>query len=720
MTESLEIEAPKFGRITDVDEFLRLSREEYSDDFELDKIDREEAESDNSFAYSTDASKSQWDPKKKKAREDKFRPVLQFNRIPIYLQHVCNAGRQNKPAVKITAGDKGQPETAEMLESRIRQVIYECNGDIARDTAREQQVSSGRGFIRITTEEIPGKKGKQRVIVEPILNQFSVIFGPHRQYDCSDAERCWVVTPITKAEHKRLYGDKSLLNQMDFAQPPGAGAGAWVNIGKNGEMVQIAEKFVKNMETGEVWRYVINGVEILEEGQALTDDIGIVPQWGAARVQEGIQRNLSLHNAGKDWQRLINLYASNIAENIGKQPKDRYTAALGSIPANMEDDWSGDDPKGVKYYRRYDDNQRDLGIPEIERWEPPIQALGEGLAQATDGLKSSMGIFDASLGERSNETSGVAINRRKVEGETTNFHFPDNEMRTWKRAAQIIIKLLSVLDKPGSIVTVRHYDGKTEQVPIGAPYQSPKTGRVIQHVLTDGDYHVEVEPGTSYANAKEQAEEAQEKLISACPELMFSGVGVNWLRNSARPGADEDAEALERYIQMKTPGLIPPKDQEPVSPQAQAQIQGLTQQLQKAHAFAQSLHEQLQTKAVETQGRVQIQQNSDAVKLEIAKLETQGRIQLQQLQEETKRILGGATLDLKKADAKFDAQMGIIDSKVDRAHELHMKLVDQAHADSTQQAAQAHASDTQGQDQQFQAAQAQQAQDAAAQQPEGE
>jgi hypothetical protein len=693
-------EDTKPSRVKDVAAFLQKCREEYAEDARRDRIDREEAQEDNDFANSPDKSKGQWSKKAREDREAAGRPVLQFNRIPTYLQHIANAGRQNKPGIKITAGDNGTPETAEMLEARIRFIEYDSDASTVYDTARDQQVASGRGFIRILTEETEG--GKQVARLARIENQFSVIWGPHRKYDASDADRCWVTTRISKAEHKRRFGTKSVLNQEDFAAF--TGDEDWNNLGPDNEMVQIAEYFTKEYAedgTCTACCYVINGREILEEGEFVVDDIPIVPQWGREAVVDGVTRHFSLHNPGKDWQRLINLYGSNIAEMIAAAPKDRFEAPIGSIPKNLEDAYGSNSPKSIRYYNQYDpDTGKPLNKPEKGTNEPDIQAVSVGLQQAIEGLKASMGIYDASMGQRSNETSGIAINRRKVEGEVTNYHFPGNEERTRKRVGQILIKMISVLDTPGSKVPIRHENGKTEIVPIGKEYEHPRTKKLITHVLTDADYAVEVESGPSYPNAMEQKQEAEQALIQAAPELLFTEVGVNMLRNSGRPGANEDADALERYINFKTPGLIPNKDEQPIPPQVSQQMQMVQQKLKTTEAFAQSLHEQIQTKHVEQQGKIELQQSADATKLEIAKM-----------QEETKRVLGLAKIQSDEALAKLEAELGIVDKKVDTAHEAGMQgrqqqAAEHAHADASQATDLAHASASQGAQQEQEAAQA--------------
>lgn len=713
--------AEKGKRTADVDKWLSEAREQYELDASRDRQDRDKSRKDYNFAYCSDESNGQWREEALKARVAAGEPIVQWNRIPTYIQHVQNTLRQNRPGVKISAGDEGVDETAEYLESRIRQTEYECEAESAYEMCSDHAVSCGRGSLRVTTEFIPGTF-RQRPIIKRIPDQFSVIWGPHNEYDCSDATRCWVVSQITKDEHRRRFGKKSLLNRTDFATNDPALL-AWVNVGKTTDMIQIAEKFEKKCEKQLLWklkngkgipapktdeeiaevmaaadlleidddgkpvtreddvytvtRYVINGAEILEQGEAVTDDIGIVPQWGTEAILDGVQVHYGLTHNAKSPQRIINLNVSNIVQAIATAPKIRWKAAVGSIPANLMGGWSSNSPQAVAYYKRFDEQERDLGMPIQENSEAPIQALSQSLQQAVEGLKSSMGIYDASMGQRSNETSGVALDKRKSEGELTNFHFAVNEAKTRKRVVQILIKMIARLDEPGRSYPVRTPQGKTMMVPVGVPYTDPKSQNEITHDLTECDYGVHIEMGPSGTSAKELDAERESQLITAQPELMWV-LGPDWIRKSGRPGADEEADILERYINIKTPGLFQDrnKESEKIPQAAQQQIQQLSQKLQTTEAFAQSLHEQQQAKLPEMQQKMQAAQMEDATK----------RYSVDE-QEKTKRTLGLAAIDSKEGLAKFENELQIVHSKLDRSHELMMKLLDQKHqADQASQA----------------------------------
>ncbi len=630
------------SKVKDTVAFLDEARQRYQFGLDADYVDRNEAELDNKFANASDLDKAQWDEIPLRSRRDNHRPVLQWNRIPTYVQQVANDGRQNKPAIKITQGDKGVKETAEFFQGRIRQIEYESSADIAYDTASDQQITSGRGFIRITTEWIPGTM-RQRICIERLENQFSVVLDPAaKKYDRSDAEWCFVVTRISKAEHIRRYGEESIVASLDFTSQDNEWP-EWIGVGEKADMIQIAEYWVKEYkkrmlcalkdgttawkdslseadyraqvalddrakpiereeQDATVCRYVINGAEILEEGDWLGTTIPIVPVWGREAVVQGIRRTYSLIRQAKDPQRGLNLLVSNLMEQLAEMPKTPWQAPLGSIAENHMPDYrdAGHVPKAILFYKQWDEQGRELSRPDRIIAEPPIQAIVVGIREHIDAIKAAMGIYDASLGARSNETTGVAIDQRRKSAEIVNFHFPDNQDRSRKRVGEILIELIPQLDKPGMRVPIRTEDGKTELVPIGQPYVHPKSGKEVVHVLTDGDYGIVVETGPSFASARKEENAHLQELVKAAPELI-TVIGDQVIRTSDFPGSDEIADRLENWIKAKNPGIIR-EDQEgqPQIPQeVQQKMMQMQQELAQTQAFAQSLHEKLETKQPE-------------------------------------------------------------------------------------------------------------------------
>lgn len=651
------------------DDFLQLARERYDFGRTADAADREEAENDNRFANASDKDLGQWDDVAKRQRKRAKRPCLQWNRIPVYVQQVDNDGRQNKPRILVAPGDGGQQHTAEYLQARIRHIEYEANVDTAKDCARSQQITSGRGALRVSTEYIPGTFD-QRILVDRIENQFSVVWDPASiAYDRSDADWCFVISLISADAHKRKYGKESLVNRLDFAEAIKL-APEWIGVGDNGEMVQVAEYYVKEYRTrtlcllgstglpawkdeiagqydelkakgliiqerpdqcATVKQYIINGAEILDETEWIGSTIPIVPFWGREATVDGKRRTYSLTRNAQGPQKLLNVYVSNLAEMLGKMPKNNWKAAVGSIPAQFEKDYANpNSPGAILYFQLYDSQNRQLPPPEQLYQEPPIQAIVLGINQCIDGIKAAMGIFDASLGARSNETTGIAIERRQKEADVTNYHFADNEARSNKYLGEILVEIIPKVDRSGGQYPIRTEDGKTHLVPIGAPHKDWKTGQTVIHDLKRGQYNITVSSGPSYDSQRREMYDRDATLVQAQPELIWA-IGPQMFRADDTAGAEERADALERYINLKFPGLIPPKDQQgqEIPPQVQQQVVGLQQEVQKAHAFAQSLHEQLATKQPELAAQIRMKEMELAFKRE--ELAEKSRVELAKL-----------------------------------------------------------------------------------------
>jgi hypothetical protein len=654
--------------------FIEKARKRYEAARQDDELDRREAEDDVRFAYAEDSNLGQWDEKAKRAR--RRRPTIQWNRIPTYTQQVVNNGRQNKPAIKITALQGGIPETATMFADRIRQIEYDSDADTAKDTCREQQVTSARAFIRVGLEKIPGKE-EQRITIEAIPNQFSVVFGGNPQkYTCSDADCCFVISYITQDEHKRLYGEDSIVSQLDFAtMGPNNPAPSWVGVGKDGRLIQVAEYWLKEYDSEDpekytITQYIINGVEILDKTPWIGSTIPIVPVWGKQAVVEGKIRTFSLIRNAKSPQRLVNLAVSNIVEKLGQMAKTPYKVPVGGIPIGNERDWQTVNNTELAFvlFNAYDEDGKPLPPPDRVDYEPPIAGLIELLNFSIDGMKAAMGIYDAALGNKSNEQSGIAQQERKEQSDVSNYHFPSNEARSNKYLGEILVDLIPKIDRPGSIVPVRAFDGKTSLVPIGTPTKDPKTGNMITHDLLNGQYGVAVSTGPTFDAARDEENDRLEHIIEAAPE-MLGVIGDLAFRTENTPNAQEIADRVERWINIKTPGLIQQGQDGAVDTQnLQVQLQQAQAQLQKVNGFAQSLHQQIETKAPQ----LAVEQAKNEADIALRKY-------ICDEQEKTKRTLGLATVDAGAAIQKLEAELGILKTKMQVLADAHSQASQQAH-----------------------------------------
>jgi hypothetical protein len=81
------------------------------------------------------------------------RPCLTINKLPQHVRQVTNEQRQNRPAGKvIPADDKGDVEIAEIFNGMIRHFEFLSDADVASDSACDNPVTFGEGYLRILTE----------------------------------------------------------------------------------------------------------------------------------------------------------------------------------------------------------------------------------------------------------------------------------------------------------------------------------------------------------------------------------------------------------------------------------------------------------------------------------------------------------------------------------------------------------------------------------------
>src|SRR5947209_14844717 len=185
----------------DLHEFMSTARERWTMGRSADSEDREKAEEDARFEAG-----DQWPEAERQRRKESNRPCMIENKLPVFVAQVVNDGRQNKPAIRCTPLDNGTPETAEFFQGRIRYIEYESDADIAQDEARRDQVVSGRGHFRVTTEYKPGSFDQQILIKH--FPKTAVVWDPYaKEYDRSDANWCFVSAGvIPKDEFERRYG----------------------------------------------------------------------------------------------------------------------------------------------------------------------------------------------------------------------------------------------------------------------------------------------------------------------------------------------------------------------------------------------------------------------------------------------------------------------------------------------------------------------------------
>ncbi len=595
----------------------------------------EEAEGENRLIALEDIKFSrlgeQWPENIRQQREREFRPCLTINKMPAFIRQVVNDARQNKPQIKVHPVDSNaDPKTAEVINGLIRNIEYTSNADVAYDTAIEASVSGGFGYWRIGMDYAYDDVFDMDVTIERIANQFSVYGDPASQAaDSSDWNNAFIVERMSRDEYKRRYGSKkNAANEevcIDFESDAwGEGwiddefvlvAEWWSREETEHEIVQLDDGNVYSKEqletdpdlievgvlidagvvkvlgtrmakTFKVKQVIMSGADVLEKRDWPGCYIPIVPVYGDEIVVEGKRYFRSLIHNAMDAQRMYNYWRTTATELVALAPKVPWIGRKGTFDSDAQR-WNTANSQSHAYL------EYDSEAPQRQPLDtgPAAGALQESL-NASDDMKAIIGIYDASLGARSNETSGRAIMARQREGDVATFHFIDNLSRAIRHTGRILIDLIPKVYTKERIIRVLGEDGtpKTVKVngqapePVMGPDGKPEVddeGNVIMalHSLTVGKYDLTVTSGPSFTTRREEAAAQMTELVRAFPQAAPFIADI-MARNFDWPGADEIAKRFE--------AMNPAKQQE-IPPQIQQQLQELQAAVQKLSGENQSL-----------------------------------------------------------------------------------------------------------------------------------
>ena len=546
----------------------------------------------------------QWPAEVRRRRELDARPCLTINRLPAFIRQVVNDARQNRPAIKVhPADDAADPMVAEIYNGLIRNIETVSDADTAYDTALECAVTSGLGYFRVNTRYCDDDSFDQDIVIQRVANPFSIFGDPYSTAaDSADWTTAFVVDSMGRDRFKARYKgadrvDWDALGYSGLAAPwledqrilaaeywtrrpvrrqilalsSGEIVGADV-YRANKAMFDAAGVSVigqpRETSSYEVKQHVLTGAEVLETVHWAGKYIPIVPVYGDEVNIEGRRHLRSLVRDAKDPQRMFNYWRTTSTELVALAPRAPFIGPKGAFKTDA-DKWATANVDNHAYIE-FDGPT----APERQMFAgAPAGALQEAL-NASDDIKSILGLFDASLGAASNETSGRAILARQREGDVSTFHFVDNLSRAIRHAGRILIDLIPRVYSAPRMVRVLGPGGDSTTVAVNQPPQ-PGGGQggamAAVYDLAAGKYDLTVEAGPSFTTRREEAANQMIQLIQAFPEAA-PVLGDLLAKNLDWPGADEIAQRLKT--------LLPPQ----LQPEAQGDGPG-----QQAAALQQQL-----------------------------------------------------------------------------------------------------------------------------------
>ena len=594
------------------DEIIREAREAFERAADAEAENRRDALDDLRFARLGE----QWPDAIRRERDLDGRPCLTINRLPAFIRQVVNDARQNKPAIVVHPVDDGaDPETAEVFNGLIRHIEQSSDAEVAYDTALDFAVTSGLGYFRINTRYASDDGFDQDLVVERVANPFSIYGDPDgTAADSSDWNVAFVVDTLPKAAFEARWKGADPVDWTGDSYSSLSGpwldgdrvmvAEHWQRVAvkrtivalSDGQVVELAvyekQKAMfdalgvsvvgrpRNVASHKVTQQIMTGAEVLETVEWAGKFIPIVPVYGEELHVDGRRRLRSLVRDAKDPQRMFNYWRTTSTELVALAPKTPFIGRKGAFETDAAK-WATANTQ-THAYIEYDGPEPPMRQAFAG---PPAGAMQEAM-NASDDMKSIMGLYDASLGARSNETSGRAIMARQREGDVSTFHYIDNLNRAMRHAGRILLDLIPRVYATPRVVRVLGADGQAKAVAVNgkAPGQNggDPTGQIREiekiYDLTVGKYDLVVRAGPSFTSRREEAANQMIELIRAYPAAA-PVLGDLLAKNLDWPGADEVAARLQAMLPPKLSGGASPEAQA-----AQAQMAKLAQALNAAKA----------------------------------------------------------------------------------------------------------------------------------------
>lgn len=626
------------------EKFLCYVVETYNADILFDQKNRQMALEDLQFAAG-----DQWDPDVKKRREDKFRPCMTINVLPQFVGQVIGDRRMNKTTIKVRPLKDGTQEIAEIRSGLIKSIELFSRAERAYDAACEDQVTCGMGALRVDLDYAANDVFDQDIFIRHVPNPLACVWD-RMSVDPTgrDARHVFVTDTIPTEIYEKEFPDQPYPTGLsDTASLPTA-YGEWrsdktVRITEFWEIIEkpatfalMANGAVEDVTDIPFEEYAArlwvdeNNFPRIRESYRTYARMHLVTGWGIlseayevpltrlpiVRVEGRVIRvgeervRFGLVRYSKDSQRLKNYWRSVAAETLALAPKAQWIASDESVKGReqqfREAHLSGDP---LLIY-----NDKAEAPDRVDPPAVPAALLQEAQLNQQD-IKDTTGLQDASLGIRSNEVSGRAIDARRRAGDVATAVYHDNLNHAIMEVGDIVNQLIPLAYDTVRTIRVIGEDDKHKLMVIN---DTPEND------ITFGKYDVTLETGPSFATQRAEALDAMMTLVQTSPELM-GVIGDLVAKYMDWPGAVEIAERLKKTIPKE---LLNEEDQPEPSPEEQQAMMQQQQQAEQAQAMQMRMAE------------IELQQAEAA----LAKAEAEAlRAQAEQAQAEA---------DVKTADAR--------------------------------------------------------------------
>ncbi len=555
--------------------------EQFEHDWQADKHNRDDGLEDLEFAAG-----NQWLESVRTQREQAGRPVITINKTGQFIRQVSGDLRQSNPSITFVPVDgKTDPHIADIYQGIMRQIEYRSAASSAYAWAAEQAITCGIGHWQLKTRFADDDTFDQEIIIERKMDPFSVVWDAGAtEIDRRDAMHCFVTEWLTKDKYKKEF--KTNTEGDNFKVPSSHSnntlywnteervriASRWFKVpvkrklglldtgqtidltkmGTNARFLNVVRE--REIKAFKVMHQKVSGSDILSEEEWAGSNIPVIPVIGNEICIDGRVIRFGVVRWMKDPARLYNYFRSASAELTGLQPKSPYIGTL-KMFEGLESWWNRANTDNLPYLPYHVDTDAPGASPQRIAPPQPSAAFYQETQIADVDMNATTGIYPAALGQRSNETSGKAIDARKTESDTGTYVYFDNFNHAIRWTGEQCAELIAKIYDGERQVRILGPDETEQDAVINKTIMTPM-GSMIINDISQAKFDVRVKTGPSFASAREQAKQMLTELMGRNPELM-KVAGDLYFEAMDFEGAKKLAERMKKVM---PPGLVSPED----------------------------------------------------------------------------------------------------------------------------------------------------------------
>lgn len=634
----------------------RESGKQYTDALDALRDQRKQIEEDQAFTDPADPQ--QWDEAEKRQRETDpggKRPCLVLDQVGQYVANVTGQIEKQPPSLhSIPVGGGADKKVAEYLDGYFRHIEHASRAKQHYATAHTSAARVGVGYLIVRPEVCDRALNYQEPRITSEGDALRVVFDPWSiETDGSDAECGWHLTALSHKAFERLAGKEAAKisfgddqqRKIDDERTSITIAECWHMVEETRDMIVCAvpdgesfervtmpkEEFIakaqaepriqfiseyKDKTRAVKWSRMSGAEEISKETEFPASGIGIVPVYGYISYRDGRMRYCGMGRRAREPQRAYNWHMSEARAAVSaalKTPLFVPISALGD-GAKIKElyDRSSVEQRAWLPYQDWDSaNSRPIAPPSRAPLGVDVRHHMLAAEQAKADIQAALAMYQANLGAPSNETSGVAIDARKEQGDSANSHFQSHLAAALGQVGKLCLDMTQKLVDTQRYIRTIGMDESASQVmvnPQGPAFEEREDGKILINPSV-GKYDQRIVVGASFTTQRSQSQLAFTEMMRANP-AMAPAIAPMWAQSLDVPGADKLTEALIALSPPEIQAVFKPNDQEQSTVELKAQLT----QAQQATEQAVQLIEQLQQENAQLEAKAQ----ADSEKNEIA------------------------------------------------------------------------------------------------------